>query len=350
MSENGRQRLDSWGEIAHYLRRDIRTVKRWEKEKGLPVHRLPGGKRQVVFAYQDEIDLWASSSGEKSTSAVPGPISVPDNDEPSSRGASSSEDIQQNYKDSPATLAHSSISIPVSEPIKPAPLNRHKKVALVLAALAVVAFTVVLAVRSSGSQLRVARYNQLTRDARNTVGEPMFSDGARLYYMQRTPQGETLAAVAVAGGGTGIIPCQCTNDSVFDLSPLRSELLLGKPTSTNDGALWVMPLLGGSPRRIGDLKANAANWSGDGKRLAFALRDKLFVANADGTEASEVAKVPGQVKWLRWSPDNKTIRFTVDKYTNGEMLESIWEMRTDGSNLHRLLAGWNGPGHECCGV
>ena len=38
--ENGR--LDSWKAIAAYLGRDMSTVIRWEKEKGLPVHRLPG--------------------------------------------------------------------------------------------------------------------------------------------------------------------------------------------------------------------------------------------------------------------------------------------------------------------
>jgi tetratricopeptide (TPR) repeat protein len=69
MLENERIRLDSWGEIAQYLRRDIRTVKRWEKEKGLPVRRLPGGKRQVVFAYQDEIDQWSSSAAVQNSSS-----------------------------------------------------------------------------------------------------------------------------------------------------------------------------------------------------------------------------------------------------------------------------------------
>ena len=30
------QRLDSWKEIAAFLGRDERTVRRWEKERGLP--------------------------------------------------------------------------------------------------------------------------------------------------------------------------------------------------------------------------------------------------------------------------------------------------------------------------
>jgi hypothetical protein len=57
------RRLDSWKEIADYLDRDVRTVIRWEKEKALPVHRLPGGKRQAVFAYSAEIDKWMLGLG-----------------------------------------------------------------------------------------------------------------------------------------------------------------------------------------------------------------------------------------------------------------------------------------------
>ena len=57
-SEQQGRRLDSWKEIADYLGRDVRTVIRWEKERGLPVRRLPGGKRQSVFAFASEIDAW----------------------------------------------------------------------------------------------------------------------------------------------------------------------------------------------------------------------------------------------------------------------------------------------------
>jgi hypothetical protein len=53
-----RRKLNSWKEIADYLQRDVRTVTRWEREKGLPVHRNPGIGRQSVFAFADEIDAW----------------------------------------------------------------------------------------------------------------------------------------------------------------------------------------------------------------------------------------------------------------------------------------------------
>jgi tetratricopeptide (TPR) repeat protein len=52
------ERLDSWKEIAAFFRRDPRTVKRWEKERGLPIHRLPGDRRSGVFAYAQELQRW----------------------------------------------------------------------------------------------------------------------------------------------------------------------------------------------------------------------------------------------------------------------------------------------------
>ena len=52
------RRLDSWKEIAGFFGCDERTVKRWEKERGLPVHRLPGIGRGKVFAYSDELSDW----------------------------------------------------------------------------------------------------------------------------------------------------------------------------------------------------------------------------------------------------------------------------------------------------
>jgi hypothetical protein len=57
-SDRPDDRLDSWKEIAAYLRRDIRTVQRWEKLEGLPVHRHVHRLRGSAFAYRSEIDAW----------------------------------------------------------------------------------------------------------------------------------------------------------------------------------------------------------------------------------------------------------------------------------------------------
>ena len=60
------QVLRSWKEIATHMRRGVRTVQRWEKDSGFPVHRIQGGG---VFAYSGQLDAWLSSF----VKAVPGP-------------------------------------------------------------------------------------------------------------------------------------------------------------------------------------------------------------------------------------------------------------------------------------
>ncbi len=53
-----RQILESWKAIADYLKRSIRTCRRWENELDLPIHRLDGTPSARVYAYADEIDRW----------------------------------------------------------------------------------------------------------------------------------------------------------------------------------------------------------------------------------------------------------------------------------------------------
>ncbi len=53
-------RLGSWKEIAAYLKRDVRSVQRWEKTEGLPVHRHEHGERSTVYAFLSQLDGWLS--------------------------------------------------------------------------------------------------------------------------------------------------------------------------------------------------------------------------------------------------------------------------------------------------
>lgn len=57
------ERLESWKEIAAYLKRSVRTVHRWEKEEALPVRRHLHKKLGTVYAYKPEIDAWWASRG-----------------------------------------------------------------------------------------------------------------------------------------------------------------------------------------------------------------------------------------------------------------------------------------------
>jgi TolB-like protein/Tfp pilus assembly protein PilF len=53
--------LDSWKEIASYLKRDVSTVQRWEKAEAMPVHRHLHDKRGSVYALSSELDAWLQS-------------------------------------------------------------------------------------------------------------------------------------------------------------------------------------------------------------------------------------------------------------------------------------------------
>jgi tetratricopeptide (TPR) repeat protein len=55
-------RLVGWKDIASYLGKADRTVKRWGRERGLPVHRVPGAAKTSVYAYPAELDQWLEST------------------------------------------------------------------------------------------------------------------------------------------------------------------------------------------------------------------------------------------------------------------------------------------------
>src|SRR5512134_2070826 len=61
-TEASNDTLDSWKAVAAYLHRDVRTVMRWERVRGLPVHRVPGGGKPGVYALRSEVDTWWSTA------------------------------------------------------------------------------------------------------------------------------------------------------------------------------------------------------------------------------------------------------------------------------------------------
>ena len=68
-------RLDSWKEVAAYLKRGVSTVQRWEQGEGLPVHRHQHGRGGSVYAYRAELDHWlAGRRGTPSADGVNGPV------------------------------------------------------------------------------------------------------------------------------------------------------------------------------------------------------------------------------------------------------------------------------------
>jgi tetratricopeptide (TPR) repeat protein len=70
MSQVRKDILNGWKEIGGYVCRDIRTVERWEKQRGLPVRRVPGAGRATVYALIPELDEWLENSKPELTDPV----------------------------------------------------------------------------------------------------------------------------------------------------------------------------------------------------------------------------------------------------------------------------------------
>jgi TolB-like protein len=64
------ERLESWKEIAAYLRRDVRTVQRWEQTDGLPIHRHKRAHRPIPYAYKAELDAWWTGRSDMEATAA----------------------------------------------------------------------------------------------------------------------------------------------------------------------------------------------------------------------------------------------------------------------------------------
>ncbi len=74
-------RLNSWKEIAVYLKRDVTTVQRWERREGMPIHRHLHDRMGSVYAFRAELDDWA-----RSRTLRPTPENVPENETPAENG------------------------------------------------------------------------------------------------------------------------------------------------------------------------------------------------------------------------------------------------------------------------
>jgi len=69
--------LNSWKEVAQYVGRSERTIQRWEREFGFPVHRPAGKLRSSVIAVTAEIDEWIMNSPASRSTLRPFPSTIP---------------------------------------------------------------------------------------------------------------------------------------------------------------------------------------------------------------------------------------------------------------------------------
>jgi len=184
--------------------------------------------------------------------------------------------------------------------------------------------------------LRVTQTARLTNSSRVEPWGRMTSDGSRLFFLEREGDHWNARQISVAGGESVPYGTSPRNTKIFDVSPDKSEMLFAPFTMrTPDLPLWSMPLVGGAPRRVGDILASAANFSPDGTRIAFTNTKGAYLANRDGSALRQLAVLP-ECWSIAWSPDGKILRFGQDH--NGPHL---WQVDSTGRNLHPFLPSWS---------
>ena len=264
-------RLESWKEIGSYLHRDVRTVQRWERTKGLPVRRLPGGDMARVYALRSELDAWWNSRG---------------------------------------------IHLLAESEAPPAPGRRNRS-KVWLAAAAAVAVTVLLAVARLLPRLavpapRVAPFTSYVGE----VGYPSFSpDGRQVVFTWNGEKQDNYDLyIKLIGGGD---PLRLTRHPAYDTmaawSPDGRQIVfmrwfVGMP----DAQIVVVPALGGAERLIGTVlvpevwPAPAFSWSRDCRWLLVGYPESVtrtaLSRMAADTGERERLSTPPQGWWGDDSP------------------------------------------------
>jgi Tol biopolymer transport system component len=214
----------------------------------------------------------------------------------------------------------------------------------VLAAAAAVGF-------SSGGTLRIVESRALRHSHPPSLGFPLLIDGDRIYY-DPAPYGNRLVLPTAGGESTDAFD-RASHFWLVDPGRPGIDRLAIRSDDGREGALWSVPAGRGSPRQVGQLTAEDARWSPDGRRIAFTSREHLAFAASDGGNVV-VVPMPREGRSSRfpsWSPDGSVVRFTVtgDSPTSGPT-STLWEVRPDGSGLRPVLRDWDDRIEACCGV
>jgi eukaryotic-like serine/threonine-protein kinase len=193
----------------------------------------------------------------------------------------------------------------------------------------------------------VSGYVAITNDGnrKGIVG----TDGSRLYLGEFSAEGNLFGQVSVNGGEVARVPLPSATMAQLAVSPDGSTLLAGDWVGQTafHGPLWAVPVLGGSPRRLGNAAAQVADFSPDGQTIAYGDFNDLDLINSDGTGQRKLVSLPDLVFDPAFSPDGSMIRFRVAGTLFGE--GALWEVSIDGKNLHPLLPNWRNPPRACCG-
>lgn len=311
-------RLNSWKEIAEYVGRNVRTVIRWEQEGGLPVHRVPVGHRRAVFAYRHEIDHWLQNGFTMADgAAAAAPLDPPRND--------------PEFKPRSVTPAGAS-SLVVDRPsgASDARLRSAKQYWRIAAVLGLLALVTVMAVRwLMPPRFLFAGQTQITYDSTPKTG--LVTDGSSLYFGEWHEGRIVLSTVSVVGGLVHQIATPFVQAEPVGVSANGRQLLvLGGDGQEQERALWIVPVDGGSPQRVGTLLCHSAAWSPDGKEIAFASDNSIYLTADNGASRHLLHTFTSVPEDLRWSLDGKRLLFLLRNMNTWE--STLWKLSLGETN------------------
>jgi len=203
-----------------------------------------------------------------------------------------------------------------------------------------------VALRTPRPAPHVADSTQITFDGIPKVH--LHARGTNMYFNERNEGRVSLFRVPMTGGQPVLIDSSSPGIYLGDVNQDGSKLLVGTPMEQLKGPyrLRLMDMATGSLQDVDGVICNDVIWAPQGK-LLFATGRDVVLADADGTHQRKLLTAPGYVSFMRYSPDGKRLRFTV----NGRLMSdfTIWEARADGSDLHEVLTELTDYPERCCG-
>ncbi len=205
--------------------------------------------------------------------------------------------------------------------------------------------------------LQPSRISQLTQASQIYDGPPnaenlltLVTDGPRIYTSLLVNGVPEIGSLDTSGSAAEAItmPEELSSVSVADISRNGSRLIVrGRHSRNSEQPLWIVPRDGSSALRVGDVLAHDATFMPDGESLLYATGDELDVVRLKSGVSSRYAELPGRAFWLRWSPTDSSLRFTlIDPVTH---ISSLWELDARTRHIHPLaLPGLHGES-VCCG-
>jgi eukaryotic-like serine/threonine-protein kinase len=193
---------------------------------------------------------------------------------------------------------------------------------------------------------KITGYTQITHDGQQKsffgqATDTVLTDGPRLFIQENVNGRFVIAQVSATGGETVPMTTPFANVTPMNISPDKSELLIGSFTGAEtDQPIWALPVLGGSPRRVSDLPGWDGTWLPNGDFL-MARNNELLQVSPGGTR--RFATLPDYSYWFRWSPDGQVLRFSVSETKGGT---SMWELSSSGGTPHRVFPELTGTLHQ----